>query len=467
MSSTTSIEALTAELDNLLLKTRELEAEILETDDEATSEKLERRLQKYYGFIKQRTDMLQSLKSGDSSQMTPPATPPPSSPATAPKPAQRGKKELGKWTVFMSYCWLNSREAAELKQTGGALECGPCDPRQLARQLSDAGFPTWLDVDRLDDATPLYDELVTGILPSKCVVACISDAYIKSKNCNLEFKYVHKLQIPMVLVIVGSEKCDWSRSSIGFIAGDLLSQYIDATSASFSNIVDRVKEAVARHTEPTATTEPPPKDPLEDLEKAAEAGDMQAQYQLAVTFDPTQGTDHRRNAKTATHWYTLAAKQGHTLAQYNSGLAYKYGRGVEEDEDRMIEWFDKASRSANPDAQFELGLYYQSEDNTPTAAEWFQEAAEQGHMEAQAALGYCYKEGVGVEEDGEEAVKWYRKAAEQGHVGAMVEMGKFYEEGEWVERSRKEAMDWFGAAAKEGSTEAVERLKRLKFAYHG
>ena len=41
----------------------------------------------------------------------------------------------------------------------------PCDPRKLARELSDAGYNTWLDVDRLGDGEPLYEELVKGILP--------------------------------------------------------------------------------------------------------------------------------------------------------------------------------------------------------------------------------------------------------------------------------------------------------------
>ncbi|KAJ3048726.1 Leucine-rich repeat serine/threonine-protein kinase 2 [Rhizophlyctis rosea] len=381
-------------------------------------------------------------------------------PTTPPTNRRQTSKPLGAWSVFMSYCWLNSIEAAELGQVDGSSECGPCDPRQLARDLSNGGYSTWLDVDRLGDSTPLYDELVKGILPSKCVVACISDAYIKSRNCNLEFKYVHKLQIPMILVIVGSTKCDFSRSSIGFMAGDLL--YIDATSSPFSKTLDRVNRAIKTHTTADLPLETPPLDPLAALKDAAESGDRQSQYQLAITLDPTLGTEPYRSASAAAKWYEKAAKKGHTLAQYSIGLAYKHGNGVEQDEDLSIEYFHKAADKNNLDAIYELGLFYQSEDNTPTAAEYYEEAARQGHGDAQAALGYCYVEGVGLEEDVEEAVKWYRKAAEQGNVRALVAMGGFYEDGRGVERDLWKAYEWFGKAAERGSQEGNEGKRRVK-----
>ncbi|MDO4993227.1 MAG: SEL1-like repeat protein, partial [Prevotellaceae bacterium] len=81
--------------------------------------------------------------------------------------------------------------------------------------------------------------------------------------------------------------------------------------------------------------------------------------------------------------YLLAAKQGDAEAQYQLGVMYEYGRGVERDYEKSLEWFTKS--------------------------------AEQGNMKAQGELGGKYKSGRGVECDIEKAVYWYIKSAEQGN----------------------------------------------------
>ena len=88
----------------------------------------------------------------------------------------------------------------------------------------------------------------------------------------------------------------------------------------------------------------------------------------------------------AAKWFRKAAEQGNTGAQFNLGICYLFGHGVEQD-------FEEA-------------------------AKWFRKAAEQGNAEAQFNLGVCYEHGHGVEQDYEEAVKWFRKAAEQGDENA-------------------------------------------------
>ena len=41
----------------------------------------------------------------------------------------------------------------------------------------------------------------------------------------------------------------------------------------------------------------------------------------------------------AVHWYTKAAEQGNEWAQYNLGLMYAEGRGVEEDDAQAVYWY--------------------------------------------------------------------------------------------------------------------------------
>jgi TPR repeat protein len=46
-----------------------------------------------------------------------------------------------------------------------------------------------------------------------------------------------------------------------------------------------------------------------------------------------------------------AAEQGVTLAQYNVGIAYASGTGVERNKQEAVKWFDKAASNGNRKAQ--------------------------------------------------------------------------------------------------------------------
>ena len=85
---------------------------------------------------------------------------------------------------------------------------------------------------------------------------------------------------------------------------------------------------------------------------------------------------------------TQAVEAGHAGAQYNLGLCYHYGDGVEQ--------------------------------NYEEAVKWYTLAAQQGLDEAQYHLGLCYLRGEGVEQSNEEAVKWFTLAAQQGHADAAA-----------------------------------------------
>jgi hypothetical protein len=50
------------------------------------------------------------------------------------------------------------------------------------------------------------------------------------------------------------------------------------------------------------------------------------------------GEDIPRNYSTAVHWFSLAAEQGHVLAQATLGAYYWEGRGVPPDLDKAYFW---------------------------------------------------------------------------------------------------------------------------------
>ena len=49
--------------------------------------------------------------------------------------------------------------------------------------------------------------------------------------------------------------------------------------------------------------------------------------------------------------YRKAADQGHVEAQYNLGMSYHYGIGVDEDESLAAEWYGKASEQGHEPSQ--------------------------------------------------------------------------------------------------------------------
>ena len=81
-----------------------------------------------------------------------------------------------------------------------------------------------------------------------------------------------------------------------------------------------------------------------------------------------------------------------------------------------------AAEQGDANAQYNLGVYYYNgegvDQNYAEAVKWFRLAAEQGFATAQVILGSCYYNGEGVAYDYTEAVKWVRKAAEQGDAEA-------------------------------------------------
>ena len=57
--------------------------------------------------------------------------------------------------------------------------------------------------------------------------------------------------------------------------------------------------------------------------------------------------------------YKLASDQGHASAQYNLGIVYQYGQGVDKDEKRAVEFYTLAADQGHAIAQPNLGCMYE------------------------------------------------------------------------------------------------------------
>ncbi len=194
--------------------------------------------------------------------------------------------------------------------------------------------------------------------------------------------------------------------------------------------------------------------------KAAEQGHAGAQGALGSMYGLGQGVaqDHRQAAL----WFRKAAEQGHPHGEFVLGSMYGLGQGVAQDHRRAAIWLHKAAEHGHADAQYALGERYGKGQGVvqdySQAARWFRRATEQDHVLAQAALGAMYAAGEGVAQDHQQAALWCRKAAEQGHALAQCALGGMYGIGQGVAQDHRQAELWYRRAAEQGHADAQNNL---------
>jgi hypothetical protein len=144
---------------------------------------------------------------------------------------------------------------------------------------------------------------------------------------------------------------------------------------------------------------------VDDLRKAAEKGDHEAQFNLGERYDYGEGVP--QNDAEAAGWYRKAAEKGHAASQK------KLAR-ITSDLTESVRWYRKAAEQGDAEAQWEIGMRYFNGYVVPQdyvqAAQWFRKAAEQGEATSQYDLGLMYYKGQGVPQDYTQAVRWLRLA---------------------------------------------------------
>ena len=86
-----------------------------------------------------------------------------------------------------------------------------------------------------------------------------------------------------------------------------------------------------------------------DIEFLAHGGEPRAQYDLGLMYDQGQGVQ-QSDAK-ALEWYERAARQGEPRAQYNLGLMYLNGQGVPPDVVQAYYWINLSANRGNVHAR--------------------------------------------------------------------------------------------------------------------
>jgi hypothetical protein len=187
---------------------------------------------------------------------------------------------------------------------------------------------------------------------------------------------------------------------------------------------------------------------------------------MSVSQDYQKGLDaaQRGDFAIALREWTPLAEQGGAKAQFNLGLMYRKGDGVQQDHEESAKWFRRAAEQGHDNAQLNLGVSFERGEGVPQdyaeAVKWYKLAAEQGpslvSRLAQANLGYIYQIGNGVPQDYREAVRWFRLAAEQGEADAQYNLALRYGQGQGVPLNFELALMWSNIAASQGHMKATE-----------
>ncbi len=146
-------------------------------------------------------------------------------------------------------------------------------------------------------------------------------------------------------------------------------------------------------------------------------------------FIPTllaQDSGHRLGAESysrgeyekAANLWLAEANEGSVDAQFNLGILYYEGKGVDRDRNESIFWFSKAAQAGHAQAQYNLGhlLVEKQQDlaQVRRGVVWWKRSAENGSILAQYNYGKALFYGLAIDQDLEQAHYWISKAARSG-----------------------------------------------------
>jgi len=166
------------------------------------------------------------------------------------------------------------------------------------------------------------------------------------------------------------------------------------------------------------------------LGKAAEAGDAQAELDMATLYE--RGIEIPQDFPKAHALLLQAADQGLPVAESAVGYDYLHGVGTDTDYAQALAWLQKAVKDGDATAAINLGYIYGFGLGVPkddaAAMGWYQQAADLGNRQAQLFIASSYRTGGhGVIQDDAISQKYYALAA-QGTIHSQAELGETMKE---------------------------------------
>jgi TPR repeat protein len=230
------------------------------------------------------------------------------------------------------------------------------------------------------------------------------------------------------------------------------------------------------------------------LSQAANAGDIEAQFQLAIIYINGQTKGGYGDLKKGMNELRRAADAGHIIAQIEMSIMFimgeKYGVSLEE----QNKYTRMAADQGDPPSQRRIGDIFKNKQQYDRARSWYEKAVIQGDVNAarslralpdikipegfslygrtspqndntsvvltQAQAKKASQDGYIAYQSGQykKAVALWMSAAKAGNATAQFNLALQYVSGVEVEISQEQAMYWFNKAMQQGYAAAYERV---------
>lgn len=146
------------------------------------------------------------------------------------------------------------------------------------------------------------------------------------------------------------------------------------------------------------------------------------------------------------------AVDGNPDAQFQLGMMYQRGQGVQADLAEAMRLFHLAAAQNQVDSLVILGLRYITgrdvQANIAKGIEYLERASRRGSTRAMWVLGSVYMGNLGLSKNMAVATYWFQKAAELGDVWSQQELSRWYLDGENGDADIVMGNAWLGILAK-------------------
>ena len=155
------------------------------------------------------------------------------------------------------------------------------------------------------------------------------------------------------------------------------------------------------------------------------------------------------------------AAKGDPAAMFQIGNRYQEGDGVEQNMEKAVEWWKKADEKGHTDATYNLGVYYQGQEDLPNAVKYLEKAISQGSIAACHILGSCYLRHDDVEGNVQKGMDLLETAAQKGYAESQLDLARIYNSGTFGTRDIDKCRYWL-----EKSVEANYPMAHYAMAYN-
>src|ERR1700736_5752343 len=192
-----------------------------------------------------------------------------------------------------------------------------------------------------------------------------------------------------------------------------------------------------------------PTEAMKWFENAAAKGRAPAMVEAGLLYsNRRQPGDDRK----ALDYFLQAASIGDRVGKYLAGECYYFGKGVQADTTKAVEFLQEAAALREPRAMDLLGTYYRRLRQFDQARKFYEDAAAAGYALSLSNLGVLYMNGEGVQRSPEVAANLFRQGAEKGDPSGMFFYASCLQDGLGLPKDPKAAADWFRRSARGGNT---------------